>query len=342
MANSPHLAVVFGCSGPVLGAEERAFFRDVDPTGFILFARNCESPEQVGTLVRDLRNAVGRDDAPVMIDQEGGRVTRLKPPHWRAAPAPGHFGEMAKMSASEGLDAAYLNARLIAADLYDLGISINCVPVLDIPQPGSSDVVGDRACGSDVETVIMLGCTIAQGMLQGGILPVIKHMPGHGRAVVDSHHELPAIAASWKELAAADFAPFRALRDLPWGMTGHILLEAIDKNSPATASTKVVQTVIREHIGFDGVLVTDDLSMNALEGTVGQRAARALAAGCDIALHCNGKMDEMIDVAASARPLSEAAMARIARAETMRRQPEPFDRNEAVVRLDELLRGKGA
>ena len=325
----------------MLGADERAFFKDADPTGFILFARNCEAPDQVRALVSDLRDAVGRADAPVMIDQEGGRVTRLNPPHWRAAPAPGTFGEVAGGSVANAIDAAVLNARMIAAELYDLGIDVNCVPVLDIPQPGTSQVVGDRACATDVETVVKLGAAIAQGMLQGGVLPVIKHMPGHGRAMVDSHHELPSVAASWEELVAVDFAPFRALRDLPWGMTGHILLEAVDENAPATASAKVVESVIRGHIGFDGVLVTDDLSMNALKGSVGGRAATALAAGCDIALHCNGKMDEMIDVAGSCRPLSEAAVARISRAETMRRTPEPFDVQEAAARLDELLAGKG-
>lgn len=342
LANSSHLAAVFGCSGPVLGTDEQAFFRDADPVGFILFARNCESPGQVRSLVRDLRDAVGREDVPVMIDQEGGRVTRLKPPHWRAAPAPGRFGEIARSSLANAIDAAFLSARLIAADLFDLGISVNCVPVLDVPQPGTSDVVGDRACSTDVETVIALGAAIAQGMLQGGVLPVIKHMPGHGRAFVDSHHDLPAVAASWDELVAIDFAPFRALRDLPWGMTGHILLEAIDENSPATASAKVVETVIRGHIGFDGVLVTDDLSMNALKGSVGERAAAALAAGCDIALHCNGKMDEMIDVANSCKPLSDAAIRRIDRGESLRRPPEPFDRAGSAKWLGILLSGKVA
>ena len=342
MANSPHLATVFGCSGPELEDDERRFFRQSDPVGFILFARNCETPDQVRTLVQDLRDSVGRDDAPVLIDQEGGRVTRLKPPHWRAAPAPGRIGELAKVSVPTAAEAAGLNARLIAAELSDLGISVNCVPVLDIPQPGTSSVVGDRACGSDVETVVALGRAIANGMLDGGVLPVIKHMPGHGRAFVDSHHELPSVAADIDELEMMDFAPFQALHDLPWGMTGHILFKAIDKTAPATTSAKIVENVIRGHIGFEGVLATDDLSMNALSGSVGERAAAALSAGCDIALHCNGKMDEMIDVANSCRPLSATSMERIARGEKLRGAPKPLDRASAAARLDELMEGKGA
>lgn len=337
MSTSMPLAAIFGCSGPSLTDEERAFYADADPLGFILFARNCESPDQVRSLVEAMRGCVGRDDAPVLIDQEGGRVARLKPPHWREAPPPAVFGRTAVASPNRGTEAARINARLIADDLRELGITVNCAPVLDIQRAGYHDVVGDRAPGQSADIVILVGRAIAEGLFQGGVLPVIKHIPGHGRAAVDSHHHLPVVDADLTDLHTEDFSPFRALRDMPWAMTGHIVFTEFDEKHPATTSRVIIESVIRSHIGFDGVLVSDDLSMNALSGTVGERAAAALRAGCDIALHCNGDLDEMKDVAASCAPLTANARARLSLAEAMRRQPEPFDREAALARLNELL-----
>ncbi|MCG8509249.1 MAG: beta-N-acetylhexosaminidase [Rhodospirillales bacterium] len=334
------LATVFGCSGTVLTDEERAFFRDADPLGFILFARNVETPDQVRALTEAMRKSVGREDAPILIDQEGGRVARLKPPHWREAPAAGIFGRMAAASPNRGTEAARINARLMAGELLELGITVNCAPVLDIPQIGAHDVIGDRAPGKSADIVIIVGRAIAEGLLGGGVLPVIKHLPGHGRATVDSHNELPVVDADLTDLHTEDFSTFRALRDMPLGMTGHILFTEFDENNPSTTSHVVVESVIRSHIGFDGLLISDDLSMNALSGTVGERAAAALAAGCDVALHCNGKMDEMKDVAANCKTLSANSKARLSLAEAMRRPPEPLDREAALNRLTALLEGK--
>ena len=326
-----------------MSGEERAFFRDADPLGFILFQRNCVDPGQVRALVAEMRECVGRADAPVLIDQEGGRVARLKPPHWRAPPAPGRFGTLAATDRAGAAEAVHLNARLIAAELVSLGISVNCLPVLDIPQPGTDAVVGDRAFGATPELVTFLGRAACEGSLDGGVLPVIKHIPGHGRARVDSHTALPLVPASLAELERGDFAPFRALSRMPWAMTGHVVYESVDAGAPATTSVPVIERIIRGHMGFDGVLVSDDLSMQALDGTLGGRAAAALAAGCDVALHCNGNMDEMGDVATATGPLSDAAMARIAEGEAMRRRPDDFDGAAAVARLDELLNdGEGS
>lgn len=329
--------MVFGCSGPRLSGVERAFFRDADPLGFILFQRNCVDPEQVRALVSHLRESVGRADAPVLIDQEGGRVTRLKPPHWRAAPAAARFGELAKADRVGAAEALHLNARLIAAELVLLGITVNCLPVLDIPQPGSDAVVGDRALGVTPDLVAFLGRAACEGSLDGGVLPVVKHIPGHGRARVDSHSALPVVSVSLAELERVDFAPFRALSSMPWAMTGHVVYSSVDARAPGTTSTPVIERIIRGHIGFDGVLVSDDLSMQALDGTLGERAAATLAAGCDVALHCNGNMDEMNDVAITTGSLSDMAMARIERGEAMRRTPGYFDGASAAARLDELL-----
>ncbi|MFQ5784816.1 MAG: beta-N-acetylhexosaminidase [Alphaproteobacteria bacterium] len=329
-------AVVFGCAGTRLSDEERDFFAEVRPLGFILFARNCETPGQVRELIESLRRSVGRADAPVLIDQEGGRVARLKPPHWRAAPAAARFGELAARDPAAGREAARLNARLIAAELDDLGITIDCAPLLDVPAPGAHDVIGDRAFSDDSDVVTTLGGEVVGAMLAGGVLPVIKHMPGHGRARADSHDALPRVAAPIEALRARDFVPFRALRGTPWGMTAHVVFEAID-DAPATVSRRVIGAVIRGEIGFDGVLASDDLSMAALSGDLDARAAAALAAGCDVVLHCNGRFEEMRAVAAGVRPLDEAAQARLAKAAVMRRPPEPFDRAAALARLDALL-----
>jgi beta-N-acetylhexosaminidase len=310
-------AVIFGLAGPGLDASEGRFFAAADPLGFILFARNCVDPGQVRALVADLRGAVGRADAPVLIDQEGGRVARLKPPHWRAAPPAAALGAIASRDVEQAKTAVKLNARLIAAELAALGIDVDCAPVLDVPAPGSHDIVGDRALSADPALVAELGRAAVEGFLEGGVVPVVKHIPGHGRATVDSHAELPVVDADRATLEASDFVPFRALADAPWAMTAHVVYTAIDAAAPATTSATVIGEVIRGAIGFKGVLVSDDLGMSALKGDFGARAAAALAAGCDIALHCSGAMREMEAVADAAGPLGDAAAARVARARSM-------------------------
>jgi len=337
LSNPEPRAAVFGCAGKTLSADERAFFREADPLGFILFARNCEAPDQIRALVRALRDAVGRADAPVLIDQEGGRVQRLTPPHWRRYPAAATLAALG--AAAE--EAVSLAARLIADDLSTLGITVDCLPVLDIPVRGADAVIGDRAYGHEPGIVARLGVAACRGLLAGGVLPVIKHIPGHGRATVDSHAALPTVTVDRATLEASDFAPFRALAGMPWAMTAHIVYTALDPAAPATLSPKVIGEAIRSSIGFDGVLVSDDLSMKALGGDFRERAARALAAGCDLVLHCNGDRKEMAAVAAGSASLTPAAHRRIARAEAQRQAVQPFDRRAAEARLDALL-GKPA
>jgi beta-N-acetylhexosaminidase len=335
--NAP-LAVVLGCSGERLTASERDFFAAADPVGFILFRRNCGSPDQVCDLVASLRGCVGRDDAPVLIDQEGGRVARLRPPHWRHYPSAARLASLPDRTA---VTAVRLGARLIADDLARLGITVDCLPVLDIPAAGADPVIGDRAYGSDPELVARLAGAVCAGLLEGAVLPVLKHIPGHGRARVDSHHTCPLVETSYEELANTDFAPFRALAAMPWAMTAHIVYSAIDPTGPATLSSRVVTEVIRGEIGFDGVLVSDDLSMQALGGGIGERAGRALAAGCDLVLHCNGNRREMETIVSATGPISINTADRLARAEALRRAsgPRPFDRSEAEAQLEALLVG---
>ncbi len=332
-------AVIFGCAGLELTSWEAEFFAAADPLGFILFARNCETPEQVSTLVADLRQAVGRNEAPVLIDQEGGRVQRLKPPHWRAVPAPGRFGDLACSDRPRALDAVRLNARCLAAELAPLGITVDCLPLLDLRLPGAHDVVGDRGFSDDPDLVAALGRACCEGLMEGGLMPVIKHMPGHGRALVDSHAELPRVEAPLADLEGSDFLPFRALADMPWGMTGHIVIAAVDPRQPATRSPEVIARIIRGWIGFDGVLVSDDLSMQALEGDLGARAAAALDAGCDLALHCNGDRAEMEAVAAVAPPLDTKALRRLAAAADRVGPPPQADAAALAAELDALLAG---
>jgi beta-N-acetylhexosaminidase len=300
-------AAIFGCAGPDLTADERAFFRDADPLGFILFARNVDTPERTYRLVEELRSSVARAEAPVLIDQEGGRVARLRPPHWRKAPPARLLGELYARDPERGLEATRLNSRLLAADVASVGCDVDCLPVLDIGFAETHAVIGDRAYADRPEPVAALGRAAAEGLLAEGVMPVIKHMPGHGRATVDSHAALPRVTAARELLERTDFLPFRLLADLPWAMTGHLLFEAVDPEAAITVSARGVKEVIRDHIGFDGLLLTDDLSMQALGGSLGDRAARALAAGCDVALHCNGKMAEMADIAGRTGPLSEVA-----------------------------------
>ena len=330
-------AMVLGCAGAALDDAERRFMADADPAGFILFKRNCESPAQTRALIGSLREAVGRPDAPVLVDQEGGRVVRLGPPHWREPPAPALLGAVAEIDETAGLRAAWLNARLVAADLQVLGFSVNCVPVLDLRYAGASKVVGDRALGTDPRSVARLGRAVADGMLAGGIVPAIKHLPGHGRAEADSHAVLPHVDAPLEALRARDFVPFQALRDVPVGLTAHVRYAALDPERPGTLSPEVIARAVRGDIGFDGLLVTDDLSMGALTGSVGSRAAAALAAGCDLALHCNGKREEMEDVAAAVPRLDGRALERFQRMLAARRQPEAFDDAEGLRELDALL-----
>lgn len=328
-------ACIFGCAGPRLLDEERAFFRDIDPWGFILFGRNVDTPVQVRTLVEDLRAAVGRTDAPILIDQEGGRVQRLGPPQWRRYPPAAAYG---KLPAESRAEFVRLGARLIAHDLAALGINVDCAPVLDVPAPGAHDIIGDRAYGLEAGEVAVLGRAVAEGMMAGAVLPVIKHIPGHGRATADSHATLPLVEASWDELQARDFAPFKALADLPLAMSAHVVYAAIDAERPATTSRAVIERVIRGAIGFDGLLITDDLSMGALGGDFAGRAAAALAAGCDVVLHCNGDMAEMKAVVAGAAPLAARAAARAASAlARLPARPEPFDAAQARRRLDAAL-----
>lgn len=336
-------ACILGCAGTHLGVEERAFFRDADPWGFILFKRNVESPAQVRALVEDLRASVGRADAPVLIDQEGGRVQRLGPPHWRRYPPGRAYGALAGNDPLLRREITRLGARLMAHDLADLGITVDCVPVLDVPQPGAHDIIGDRAYGQTVEEVALLGRAAAEGLIAGGVLPVIKHIPGHGRAKADSHMELPVVEATLEELDARDFAPFRVLSDMPMAMSAHVVYTAVDPRRPATTSRTAIRQVIRGAIGFDGLLMTDDLSMKALKGDFAERARSALAAGCDVVLHCNGDLAEMKAVMSAMKPLAgqsarraRAALGRLARA------PEPFDVTEARARFDAAFDGRWA
>ena len=299
------LALVLGCAGTVLSAAEKDFFRAADPFGFILFRRNIADPDQVRVLVADLRDAVGRD-APVLIDQEGGRVARLRGPHWPELPAAGHIGTLGYTAPR----AAWLHGRLLAAMLADLGIDVDCTPVADVPVPGAHDVIGDRAFADDPARVALLAGEQAKGLLAGGVLPVIKHIPGHGRAFADSHKELPVVTAPVEALRDWDFAPFKALAGLPLAMVAHVVYAAIDPDHPSSISPRVIGEIVRGEIGFDGLLFSDDLSMQALSGTLGQRTAAVLAAGCDIALHCNGVMAEMEDAVSHAGRMDGAALKR--------------------------------
>ena len=334
-------AFISGCAGPALSAAERDFFASRNPWGLILFKRNCETPEQIRALTSAFRAAVGRRDAPVFVDQEGGRVQRLGPPSnaWQQFPAARAYGELYQRDPLAAVRAARLVARLMAEDLLAAGITANCVPVLDVPQPGSHDVIGSRAYAERVDQIIALGGAHAAGFLAGGIAPVMKHMPGHGRSRADSHHELPRVDATLAELRAVDFVPFAALAGLPMAMTAHIVYTALDGNAPATLSRHVIGEVIRGEIGFDGLLITDDLSMKALSGTLAERARRALEAGCDVALHCNGVLSEMEEVAAAAGSLSKPAAGRARRALKMAAKPRRFDRKAAEASLQSLVAG---
>jgi beta-N-acetylhexosaminidase len=317
-------AFISGISGPALTGDERAFLREAEPWGFILFRRNVESPEVLRNLVDDVRTTLGRA-APVLIDQEGGRVQRLGPPHWPAYPPGAAYGAIYDRDREAGLAAARLGARLIAADLAVLGIDVDCVPLADVLVAGADPVIGDRAYGNEPSKVAAIAGAIAAGLAEGGVLPVLKHIPGHGRATADSHQKLPVVSASRAELEATDFAAFRPLVALPMAMTAHVVFTAIDPVAPATISATIVRDVIRDSIGYQGLLMTDDISMGALSGTVSERTRAAIAAGCDIVLHCNGDMPEMRAVAAEAPVLSGEALRRAAAALAMKTPAAPID-----------------
>jgi beta-N-acetylhexosaminidase len=328
---------IYGCAAMRLSPAEQSFFREVQPWGFILFARNISDSAQVKALIAELREAVGDDQAPVLIDQEGGRVARLKPPHWHERAPAARFGALYAQDPDGAREAVYLNARLIANDLCLLGINVDCLPVLDVPVPGSHDVIGDRAFSNDPATIITLGKAQIEGLMEGGVLPVMKHIPGHGRARADSHLALPRVDASAEELSASDFVTFRSLDTCPIAMTAHVVYESIDPQRPATTSPKVIRDVIRGEIGFDGLLMSDDLSMKALDGPLSVRAKQALFAGCDLALHCNGDMDEMREVASAVTELKGQALKRSEHALAHLSAPGPFDPAAAEARLKQLL-----
>lgn len=345
-------AFICGCAGVELGADEEAFFRDAQPWGLILFGRNIENRKQICALTSRFRELVGRADAPVLIDQEGGRVQRMGPPEWRKYP-PGHsYADIYELDALTGLSATRLVYRLLASDLAEVGINVDCVPVLDVPQAGSHKIIGDRAYGSSPEQVALLGRAAAQGLMDGGVLPVIKHIPGHGRAFSDSHLELPIVDAPHNELERVDFAPFAALADIPMAMTAHVVYSAIDADAPCTLSATVIGEVVRKQIGFDGLLMSDDLSMKALDASLAQvvgedlsnfrssmhaRSELALNAGCDVLLHCNGNIEEMVQVADAAGTLKGAALKRALRALSFLRKPDDFDVAEAERVLDSMM-----
>lgn len=325
-------AAILGVSGPVLTARERAFLRAADPWGFILFARNVETPEGLRALCADLREAVGRT-APILIDQEGGRVQRMRAPHWREfLPA---LDQMAR--ARDPMRAQWLRNRLIAHDLASVGIDVNCAPLADLVEEATHPVLRNRLYGAEVAIVTEAARAAACGLLAGGVLPVLKHLPGYGRAAVDSHHDLPRVRAARADLDARDFAPFRNLADMAMGMTAHIVFEVIDPDRPATVSS-VVMGVIRDEIGFDGLIMTDDISMEALSGSLAERSAGAIAAGCDVVLHCNGRLAEMEAVVAAAGPMCGAAQARADRALGQRRAPDTVDIAALEAELEALMR----
>lgn len=332
----PVRAAIYGCAGLKLSKDEKRFFREAEPWGFIVFGRNIETPTQLRALTDDFREIVGAD-VPVLIDQEGGRVARLRPPHWRAYPPTRRYGDLYALSREQGLEAARLASRLIAAELLSVGVNVDCLPVLDVPVPGAHDVIGNRAYAETPEPVLALGRAAAEGLLESGVLPVIKHVPGHGRAGVDSHLSLPVVETDAKTLSTTDFAPFKALADMPLAMTAHVVYTALDASAPATTSRKVISDIIRGAIGFDGLLISDDLSMQALKGTIAERTRASLRAGCDIALHCNGKMPEMEAVASEAPILAADALRRSQAALARLVTPEEFDEQAALARFGDLL-----
>jgi len=335
-------AFITGISGTTLDADERAFIAAERPWGFILFRRNIDTPAQVTALVSQMREAVGAPDAPVLVDQEGGQVQRFRPPHWPNYPAGAAFGRLYDIEPKLGLRAARLSARLIADDLLPMGVTVDCLPLADVPVPGANDVIGDRAYGAEPGKVAAIARAVTDGLEQGGILPVLKHIPGHGRATADSHLSLPTVDTHRAELERTDFAAFKPLAGLPMAMTAHVVFSALDPAQPATTSATMIEQVIRGLIGFQGLLMSDDVGMNALAGSIAERSRALIAAGCDMILHCNGKLDEMQQVAREAPELSGKALDRARQALAARKPPQPFDRAAAKAELDALIGRLGA
>ncbi len=332
-------AAIFGCAGLHVSESERAFFSKHNPVGFILFGRNIETPSQVRNLVATLKSCVDHREPLMLIDQEGGRVARLRPPHWPEYPSAAAFGSLYAAHKEAGEEAVMLTARLIADDLAQLGINVNCAPVLDSFCDGAADIIGDRAYDTDADTVARLGRKVCEGLLNGGVLPVIKHIPGHGRASVDSHIELPAVDTCLETLRQTDFAAFRLLADAPLAMTAHVIYSKIDPHNPATVSKSVIANIVRGDIGFDGLLLSDDLSMKALTGTMRERTAAAITAGCDVVLHCNGNMDEMSAVAEACPSLSRRPAKRLERALAALTPPAALDRQCFMNKVKFLMEG---
>jgi beta-N-acetylhexosaminidase len=330
-------AAIYGIEGTELTRDERAFFADADPAGFILFRRNCECRDQLVRLTSALREVSGRPEVPILIDQEGGRVARMRPPEWPAFPAGEAFDRLYQFAPSSAIEAARSNARALGLMLNEVGVNVDCLPMLDVRQPGATDIVGDRALGSDPMQVSALGRAILDGLHSAGVLGVIKHIPGHGRALVDSHKELPIVLADEEDLAV-DLEPFERLRGAAMGMTAHVVYTAWDSERPGSQSPIVIQDIIRERIGFDGFLMSDDIGMGALSGDHGQRAAACVAAGCDVALHCDGQMENMRLVADAVPALSQEGEARLARAMALTFTPQDgMDFAAAVEKRDALL-----
>jgi beta-N-acetylhexosaminidase len=329
------LACILGLSGPTLHATERAFLRDANPWGVILFSRNVESPEQLRRLTGDIRDAMGRDTL-VFVDQEGGRVQRLKRNHWRDFPSGDRYAALYRQNKAKGLRAGYLGYRLIADDLRAAGITADCAPVLDLPQPDADPIISDRALGATTEDIIEMGHAVIAGLMAGGVAPVIKHIPGHGRATVDSHKSLPKIKANRATLEASDFLPFRRLSDAPMAMTAHAVYTH-NSRSAVTVSRKSLTELIRAAIGYDGLLMSDDLDMKALSGNLTRKTERALAAGCDIALQCSGKLADSVNVVKGAQPLSGRALERAEIAQNCTDYITDFDRVAAEAEFDALL-----
>ena len=329
--------VIFGLSGNRITPDERAFFKDADPAGYILFKRNCIDRTQLRALTDDLRALSGRDDMPILIDQEGGRVARMQPPEWPAFPPGAAFDALYEIAPISAMEAARANAKAIALMLAEVGINVDCLPLLDVRTPDTHPAIGDRALGSDPVRVASLGRHVIDGLREGGVVGVVKHMPGQGRAVVDSHHELPLVAASEEELAV-DVSAFARLKDAPMGMTGHIMFPVWDAERCATMSPFIIETIIRERIGFDGLLMSDDLDMKALSGDVSDRAAACVAAGCDIALNCWGRMDEMAAIAAELPDIAARGAERLAAAmATIAPVTDYAELPDLIAKRDELL-----
>jgi beta-N-acetylhexosaminidase len=335
-------AFITGLAGTKLSATERDFIRAERPWGFILFRRNIDTPAQVATLTKEIRDALGEVDVPILVDQEGGRVQRFRPPNWPLYPAGAAFGQLYDIDPALGRRAARLSARLIADDLTQVGVSVDCLPLADVPVAGADDVIGDRAYGNDPQKVAAIARAVTEGLEQGGILPILKHIPGHGRATADSHLALPVVDSPRNELESIDFAAFKPLADLPMAMTAHVVFSAYDAAQPATTSATMIERVIRGLIGFQGLLMSDDVGMNALAGSIAERTRALLAAGCDMVLACSGEPEEMHQVARETPELSGRALARANAALASRQAPKPFDRDAARAELDRLIGRLGA